>query len=294
MLKRHAILTATAMSLALSLPLSAQEGDAATEAPVEMIAVDGNTVVATVNGDQITMAHVIAARQSLPEQYQSLPDDVLLPGLVEQLIQQSVLSQAISEVSRRAEIQLENQRREITAAEMVEEVVSKAVTDEGLQVAYDAQYAGAVPTEEFNASHILVETEDKAKDLIAQLNGGADFADLAREHSTGPSGPNGGELGWFGPGMMVKPFEDAVLALESGSISAPVQTQFGWHVVKLNDKRMRGAPPLDEVREELIAKIENDAVDAALQNLLSAATIDRLSLDGIDPATLRDMTLLDN
>lgn len=294
MLKRNAFFVGAAISAAIALPLAAQENSTQTETAVEKIEVQGDTVVATVNGDKITMAHVVAARLTLPEQFQSLPDDVLLPGIVEQLIQQTVLSQALGELSRRAEIQLENQRREIVAAEVIDDVMADAVSDEALQAAYDAEYAGAEPSKEFNASHILVEEEDKAKELIAEIEGGADFAELAKEHSTGPSGPNGGELGWFGPGMMVKPFEDAVMELEDGQIAPPVQTQFGWHVVKLNETRMKGAPELDEVREDLASKIQSDAVDIALQKLLDAATIDRIELEGIDAAALRDMTLLDN
>ncbi|WP_432448569.1 peptidylprolyl isomerase [Aliiroseovarius marinus] len=292
MLNRNAFLLGTAMAVALVLPAHAEDTAASAQTPAT-ISVDGDTILATVNGDDITMAHVIAARLGLAEQFQSLPNDVLLPGLVEQLIQQTVLSQAIGEVSRRTSIQLENQRREIVAAEMIDSVISGAVTDEALKAEYDAQFDGAEPTEEFNASHILVETEDKAKELIAELEGGADFAALAKTHSTGPSGPNGGELGWFSSGMMVKPFEDAVVALDRGAVSAPVQTQFGWHVIILNDKRMQGAPALEEVREELAAKIENDAIEAALAKLLEAATIDRVELDGIDPDILGNAELLD-
>ena len=297
MLKRNAIILSAALSAVLAYPLVAQDTGATTEPEaepkVEMIDVTGDTVVATVNGDDITMAHVVAARTNLPEQFQSLPDDVLLPGIVEQLIQQAVLGQAMGELSHRAEIRLENQRRELAANDKVEEVISSAVTDDALQAAYDAQYANAEPTKEFSASHILVEAEDKAKELIVELEGGADFAELAKTHSTGPSGPNGGELGWFGPGMMVKPFEDAVMAMEDGAISAPVQTQFGWHVIKLNESRMKGAPALEDVRAELAVQIESDAVETALKALLDAATIDRIALEGIDPAALRDMTLLD-
>lgn len=292
MIYRHAAAFGFALSLTLGAPAFAQE--TATEDAMPKVEVQADTVLATVNGENITVAHVIAARQGLAQQYQQLPDDVLFPGLVEQLIQQTVLGQAADEISRRNEIILENTRREMAAAQQVDAIVSEAVTEDALQKAYDAQYADAEPTKEFSAAHILVATEDEAKDLITKLEGGADFAELAKEFSTGPSGPGGGDLGWFGPGMMVKPFEDAVFALEVGAVSAPVQTQFGWHVVKLNDTRMVGAPELDEVRAELAAQIEADAVDVALQALLDGATIERTALEGIDPAVSRDMTLLDN
>lgn len=298
MLKRNAILLGTALATMMSLPVLAEDtapaADPAAESAqdVAKIDADGATVLATVNGEDITLGHLIVARQALPPQYQGLPNDVLLQGLLEQVIQQTVLGQAMGELSRRAELQLENQRRSMIATEKVEEVVSSAVTEEALQAAYDKTYADAKPTEEFNAAHILVKTEDEAKDLISKLDDGADFADLAKEFSTGPSGPNGGDLGWFGPGMMVKPFEDAVVSLEPGAVSAPIKTQFGWHVVKLNDKRMKGAPALEEVREELAVQIETDAVEVAVQKLIDDATITRINLETVDADTLGNLSLL--
>lgn len=290
---RSTLLTGAALSLLIAAPLSAQD---AAPAPAEQAAamdVDANTVVATVNGEDITVGHVIAARLTLPEQYQTLPDNVLFDGLIEQLIQQTVLGQAMGEMTRRAQIQLDNERRAITATEKLDAVIATAADEAKIKAAYDAEYANAEPTKEWNASHILVETEDEAAALIEALTNGADFAELAREKSTGPSGPNGGELGWFTAGMMVKPFEDAVMGMEDGAIAGPVQTQFGWHVIKLNESRMKGAPPLEEVQGDIIAKLENDAVEQALATLLESATIERVDLDTIDPSVLSNVSLLD-
>lgn len=280
MSKRHSFLIGAAMTVAMALPAAAQE-------------VSADTVVATVNGEVLTLGHLVAARADLPAQYQQLPDDVLFEGLLEQLIQQTVLSQAMGELNRRTEMQLENTRRALIAAEMLEGVVEEAVTEEKLQEAYDAQFANAEPVEEWNASHILVDSKEAAEALIVELEGGADFAALAKEHSTGPSGPNGGELGWFGQGMMVPAFEEAVLALEVGAVSAPVATQFGWHVVKLNDKRLQGPPPLDEVRDQLTEIIQGTAMEETIAALTAAATIDRPDLSAIDPTVLKDVTLID-
>ncbi|HGG06205.1 MAG TPA: peptidylprolyl isomerase [Aliiroseovarius sp.] len=255
--------------------------------------VSADTVLATVNGQDITMGHLIATRQSLPDQYQALPDEVLFEGILEQLIQQTLLSQAIGELTSKIELELENERRALIAGEKLDEVMADAVTEEALQAAYDETYANAVPETEFNASHILVDTQEKAAELVTMLEGGADFAALAKENSTGPSGPNGGELGWFAAGMMVQPFEEAVMGLTVGQVSAPVETQFGWHVIKLNETREKAAPSLDDVREELVSKIQDDAVENALAALQEAATIERTDLDGIDPATLRMDDLLD-
>ncbi len=255
--------------------------------------ITANTVLAIVNGKEITLGHMISTRLSLPERYQDLPDEVLFEGILEQLIQQTVLSQAMGELSRRTELQLENEHRALIAGEKIDAIVTAAVTDEALQAAYDAEYANAEPTVEYNASHILVETEEKAAELVTMLAEGAVFAEMAREYSTGPSGPNGGALGWFGPGMMVKPFEDAVMVLEVGQISPPVQTQFGWHVLILNEIRDQGAPPLEEVRDDLAATLENDAIESAVKGLMAVADITRTDLEGIDTATLRQAELLE-
>ncbi len=283
--KPTALLASAALALAVAGPLRAQDD---TPAPV-----DADTVVATVNGEDITIGHVIAARFAMPEQFQSLPNEVLFEALVEQLIQQTVLGQAMGEMTRRAQIQLENERRSIYAADHLVKMVEEAVTEEAIAAAYEKSYADAEPTQEWNASHILVETEEEAEALVKELEGGADFAELAKEKSTGPSGPGGGELGWFGPGMMVAPFEEAVSGMEVGAISAPVQTQFGWHVVKLNDERMKGAPTLDEVRDEIVESLETDAVEQALKTLLGAADIERADIKAFDPEVIGDMSLLD-
>lgn len=293
MVKPTALIAGAAIAFAATGPLRAQEAETATEPPAEMQDVTADTVIATVNGEDITVGHLVLARLSLPDQYQTLPNEVLFEGLIDQLIQQTVLGQAAGELTRRAQIQLDNKRRELVAAEEIGKVVSEAVTDEAIAAAYEAEYADAEPTQEWDASHILVETEDEAKALLEELEAGADFAELARAKSTGPSGPNGGELGWFGPGMMVKPFEDAVSGMEPGDVAGPIKTQFGWHLVKLNDARMKGAPPLDEVRDEIVSKLENDAVEKALATLLGAAEIERADVSTIDPNVLSDPSILE-
>jgi len=136
-----------------------------------------------------------------------------------------------------------------------------------------------------------VETEEEAQALIDTLNGGADFAELAKEKSTGPSGPNGGELGWFGLGMMVAEFEEAVLGMEAGDVSAPVQTQFGWHVVRLNDKRNKPAPTLEETLPTLMDTLRQQAVEDEIQALTEGADITRPP-EGFDVSLMRDLSLL--
>lgn len=258
------------------------------------MAQDADTVLATINGRDITLGHVIVANSQLPAEYQALPDEVLLTGILEQLVQQEIVATAArDDMSNAMRIGLENEERAYVAALTLDEVAMADIPDEELQAEYDAQYGSVEPVTEYNASHILVGTEAEAQALIDELEAGADFAELAAEHSTGPSGPNGGQLGWFTAGMMVPAFEEAVFALEVGEISPPVETRFGWHVVTLNDTRDQAAPALEDVREQLEEGLRQARVDAYIESLTAEADIDRPELD-IDPALIRNLDLLDN
>lgn len=253
---------------------------------------DASTVLATVGGVDITLGHVIALEGRLPEQYRQLPDEVLFTGILEQLLQQEVLAaKARQTLSRAQALGLENEARTYLASSVLDDIERAEVSEADLKTAYEAQFATDAPKPEFNASHILVTTEEEAQALVAELAAGADFATLAQEKSTGPSGPNGGQLGWFGLGMMVPDFETAVLQLEPDQISAPVQTQFGWHVIRLNSKRQVGAPPLEDVREELTAALRDQQTKDVLQEMMNSADIVRVEVD-IDPALIRNTDLL--
>jgi peptidyl-prolyl cis-trans isomerase C len=250
-------------------------------------------VVATVNGTQITLGQMVALRETLPEQYQSLPDDVLFKGIMDQLVQQELLRQSVTELSPRHSANLENDQRGYVSGVAIQAVIESAVTDAALQAAYDARFKDAPQQTEYNAAHILVETLEEAEKLKAEIAAGADFAELAKVHSTDTgSGANGGDLGWFGTGVMVKPFEDAVLAATVGEVAGPVQTDFGYHLVLVRETRLAEHPPLDQIRDELAAEIENAAIEARLAELEAAATVTREG-EGIDPAILKNSALID-
>lgn len=256
------------------------------------VAPAADTVVATVNGTAITLGHMIALRETLPAQYQQLPDDVLFDGILDQLIQQTVLEATVAgSLSVRDTLTLENARRGYLSSKALRAVVDGAVTDAAVQAAYDAKYVNVPPPVEYRASHILVADEAKAKDLRAQIDGGADFAELAKANSTDGSAAGGGDLGWFGVGMMVKPFEDAVVALKPGEVAGPVQTQFGWHLIKLAETRPAAVPGIDEVREELAGEIEQKAVEDHVTALVAAAKVEKPGAT-LDPAILKDTTLI--
>jgi peptidyl-prolyl cis-trans isomerase C len=272
-------LLALTLAGGLALPLAAEE-------------IGADTVVAKVGDTEITIGNMIVLRSQLPDEYRQLPDDVLYQAVLDQLIRQTaVVEEAGGELSLGAKLALENERRSFVAGEALSRIAQDAVTDEAVQAAYDATYANAEPTKEYHAAHILVKTEDEAKEIKKELDDGADFATLAKEKSTGPSGPNGGDLGWFGAGMMVKPFEDAVSGLEPGAVSDPVQTQFGWHVIKLYETRMQDAPPLDDVRGDLVQQIQREAMEAALEKYTDEADVTRTEIE-VDPAILKNNALL--
>ena len=282
MLKRLTKMSILAVSLSLALPVVAEDS------------ADANTIVATVNGTQITLGHLILARQALPEQYSNYPAEMLFKGLLDQLVQQTLLAQSTSgDVSMRMELEMENQRRMLLAGAAIDTVMAMNISEDDVQQMYQAEFVNAESGAEYNASHILLESEEGALALVSALEGGADFADLAKEKSTGPSGPDGGQLGWFGPGMMVPEFEQAVQSLEVGAVSAPVQTQFGWHLIKLNDSRAMAAPSLSQARPEIEMRLRQSGTEAHIQSLVDGAQVTRIEDGKIDPALLLNQALLD-
>lgn len=282
--KPFKLLATAAVATVLALPLAAQD-DAGPKA---------DTVVATVNGTDITVGHMIVARAALPPQYQELPDDVLFTGILDQLIQQAALADKFEgDLPARVTLSLENEKRSLTAGEVIEKMMADPLPEADVQAAYDEQFGSAEPEQEFNASHILVETEEEAREIMETVKGGADFAETAKEKSTGPSGPGGGSLGWFGKGAMVPAFEAAVVELEPGEVSEPVQTQFGWHVIKLNETRTAEAPALEDVRTDIENQLRQQTLQAEIERLAEAADVDRKDVESIDPAVLKQTELLE-
>ena len=168
------------------------------------------------------------------------------------------------QIKAQIELQYRGTIAQAVARDFVE---SNPATDAEILAEYETQLEQS-SDKQYKARHILVETQSEAQDLIDQLNEGADFQALAKEHSTGPSGPNGGDLGWFAPDQMVKPFADSVVALEDGAYSkAPVQTQFGWHVILREDSRENEPPTLESVRDAIKQRVEQEKFQDYMQGL---------------------------
>lgn len=280
MTKRSGFWSVLAVTALLSAPAFA-EGETA------------DTVVATVNGTKITLGQMIALKETLPPEYQGLPDDVLFKGIYDQLIQQEILAQSVTDLTPRNTATLENEKRGYVSGLAIDTIVKSAVTDEALQKAYDDRFKDAKPQTEYNAAHILVATEEEANKIKEELAAGGDFAEIAKAKSTDSgSGANGGDLGWFGLGMMVKPFEEAVVAAKIGEVTGPVKTDFGYHLILVKETRIAEKPTLDQLRDELAAQVENAAITARIEELTKGATVTREG-EGLDPTILKNAALID-
>lgn len=271
-------------ALALS-PLAAQEtqpaqpAETAPAAPAPA-AVDPNAVVATVNGQPITEADLVMAEGELSKQFAQLPPEQRRAAALSAAIEIKVLAaKAIADgldkdpdFQRRAAFLQERALH----GEMVEKEVVGKVTDQEVRARYDKEIAAQPPVNEVHARHILVKTKEEAEAIIKQLDGGVDFQKLANEHTTDPSGKsNGGDLGYFGPGQMVPEFEKAAMALEPGSYTkVPVQTQFGWHVIKVEDKRPQQPPPFEQVEEQARSAVIRDKYFALVKEARAAAKVE--------------------
>ncbi|WP_299846065.1 peptidylprolyl isomerase [uncultured Paracoccus sp.] len=277
MLKR----TVTAALFALALPFG------------PAMAQDAETVVAKVNGLDITLGEMITMGQRMGAEGQQITaDDATWQMMLDQLVRQTAVASAKGDTLTAADrANLELQRRAYLASAALEKVAEPEPTDEEIKAAYDKYFGATEPKTEYSAAHILVETEEDAKAVKAELDGGADFGTVAEERSTGPSGPNKGDLGWFAADQMVPAFAEAVQAMEKGQISEPVQTEFGWHIIKLNDTRTAEPPKLDEVKEQLVQQVRRDKVDAEIERLVSEAKVEKT--EGLDPKLLESAELLD-
>lgn len=254
-----------------------------------------STVIASVNGQEITLGHMILMRDELPDQYKQYPDDILFQALYSQAVEQTLLAGTVAgEPSNRVKFSMENTMRDLQSGLAVERIFDEQVSDDALQAAYQSTYLDVDLGVEYNASHILVETKDAADALLLGLQAGLDFTEAAQEHSTGPSGPSGGSLGWFERGAMVGPFDAAVAAMEVGALAGPVQTQFGWHLIKLNETRPVEPPAFDLVAEELADQIGTDALTVFIESLKADANIIRVAPEDFDVSLLGDLSLLEN
>ncbi len=259
--------------------------------PVLAQAIDPEEVLATVNEQKITYGHLIVAISNLPQEYKNLEDDYLVEMVIDQLVKQEIVAQSLLEENKLTKLLIENEVRSIKARETMETALKGFPSEKQIDAAYLETKKTFDNTEEFHAAHILVESEYEVQELIKSLNNGIEFSQLAIDKSIGPSAPNGGNLGWFSKGQMVPEFELAVLELQLGEISKPVKTQFGWHIIKLNDKRLRELPPIEAVRDKLIQNLQQSFIDDFIREKGSLMTIEKFKSTQ-STAGIRDIEIL--
>ncbi|MFN7634256.1 MAG: peptidylprolyl isomerase, partial [Acetobacteraceae bacterium] len=270
--------------------LAPTTASAQTPPPAAAAAPAGDPVLARVNGQEVRQSEVMATLRQMPAQVQQMPMDFVVPALVDQLISVKLLAAAgyAQNLQNDEEVKSRMKRAEERAVQEIylNRRIDQAITPERLKAKYDAWVKENPPQDEVRASHSLVADEATARRLIDDLNKGADFADLARKNSTDPgSGPQGGDLGYFGAQDMVGPFAEAAFTISPGKVGAsPIQTQFGWHVIKVADKRQGAVPPMAEVEGQLRNDMQQEVVASLLEELRTGATIEKFNPDGTPAA----------
>jgi len=238
---------------------------------------DTSQVLATVNGSPITEGVVELYEQQLSARRPGNPAGQDRRAILEEVINLELARQGGEkeglDKDTKIQLQIDQQRRAVIATAAIQhELEANPVSDEELKKIYQEQ---APSGDEYKARHILVKEEDEAKTLIVELDNGADFSELAKQHSTGPSGKSGGELGWFSPKQMVAPFSEAVAGMEKGAYTKqPVKTQFGWHIIILDDTREASPPPFEQLKPQLQAFVQKQRVQAYITRLRESATIE--------------------
>ncbi|MBG6201824.1 peptidyl-prolyl cis-trans isomerase C [Labrenzia sp. EL_13] len=244
-------------------------------------AAEPGDVVARVGDAEITEADIAFAAQDLGQQLQRFPPNQWRAILLDVVVDMELLAQAARQDGLDQDPDFKNQLEFLELQALrnayISQKIDSLITDEALKAAYEAEFKDFEGPEEVNARHILVSDKAEAEALIKELDGGADFVELAKEKSTGPSGPNGGDLGYFGKGQMVKPFEDVVFTLEPGEYTKePVETQFGWHVIKLENKRPQEKPAFETVAGDLRQRLIREQYEAKMAELKDAIAVEVL------------------
>ena len=242
-------------------------------------------VVAAVNGVEIRLSQAQAAHKRLPEQYQRVPFETIFPGLVDSLID----TRLAADNARREKLH-ETEKFKVQIAWITDQVLQRlmlsktmegTVTDAAVRARYEEEAKKLAATEQIKASHILLKTEEEAKKVLALLDKGGDFAELAKKNSTGPSASDGGSLGFFGRGQMVPAFEKAAYALKAGTYTKKaLKTQFGWHVIKVDDRKRPDPPSFETMEPELRNALFQETGAALIMKLRKEAEISLFNLDG--------------
>ena len=261
-------------------------------APAIAKAQDSDPVLVRVNGVDIHQSDLALAEDEVGGNMPQMAPEQKREYLITYLSDVVLLAQAADKqkIGDRDDVKrhLAFERNKVLMETLLQDTGKAALTDDAMHKVYDEAVKQMPPEEEVHARHILVPTEQEAKDIEAELKKGADFATLAKEKSKDPGAADGGDLGYFTKDQMVPEFSDVAFKLEKGQISDPVHTQFGWHIIKVEDKRTKPTPTFDQVRGQIENFVTHKAEAELVENLRKSATIERLDQPAPppDPSTL--------
>jgi peptidyl-prolyl cis-trans isomerase C len=263
---------------------------APTPAPAAAPAAEADPILARVDGEPVRLSDVIAiAEELLPDNLRNAnPNELLglLPDQVRrQLVDRAITERALTNAARARRLDQDPevarrlrrvQDQELQQALLTREIAGR-ITDAALRARYERDHAGTQGEEEIRARHILLTTENDAKAVLAELRRGADFATIARARSQDPGSRDGGDLGFFKKGDMVPEFANAAFALQPGQLSpAPVRSPFGWHVIRVEERRRAAARPFEQVQNEIREAMLQEEVSGAVQRIRDAAKVEML------------------
>jgi peptidyl-prolyl cis-trans isomerase C len=261
-------------------------------APIAVRAEDSDPVLARANGIDIRQSDLALAEEDIGSAMPQMGPDQKRDYLITYLADVIILAQAADQhqLANRNDVKqrIEFERHKALMEALLQDAGKAAMTDDAMHKVYDEAIKQTPNEEEVRARHILVATEGEAKDIEAQLKNGADFAAVAKEKSKDPGAAEGGELGWFTKDQMVPEFAEAAFRLDKGQISDPIKTQFGWHIIQVEDKRIKPTPTYDQVKGQLQNYIARRAQAELVDNLRKSATIERFDQPAAqsNPSTL--------
>jgi peptidyl-prolyl cis-trans isomerase C len=272
--RNFAVLAATAAALILAVCGCSKNSSS------EVSASPSDTVVARVNGVDIREGDLALAEEDLGAEVASAPPEAKRDHLISYLADIIMVTQAADkkniadypDFKRR----LAFLRNKLLMGFELQDEAKAAVSDEAMHQTYEDAVASMRGQEEVHARHILVESEDEAKSVLDQLKAGGDFAALAKEKSKDPGGSDGGDLGYFTKDQMVPEFAEVAFKMYPGQLSNPVKTQFGWHIIKVEDKRTKQAPEFDRVKDQIETFLTRKAQTEFISKLRKSAKIERL------------------
>ena len=255
-------------------------------------ALSADTPFIEVNGKVIKFGSAIIAFSKIQQRNVNFDKNTIFSQIVQQLVNEELLSQKIDKENKLTLLALEHEKRSAKAAQMVSKILKNFPNDELVKSAYQNLANDFKGSLEYNASHILVKEEDQATAIRKDISNGKNFEALAKEHSIGPTGKNGGNLDWFDLSSMVPEFSTALMVLSEGDISQPVQTKFGWHLIKLNKTREKKIPEFKEVKAQLVQNLRQKKIDDYLKSLTENSEISFVGKN-INPNEITNIKLLE-